>query len=101
MRKVHARDPLYSKGAVIPWWLQSTSVQNSVPSCLKGYYFAQYFTSENIHSELLLLINPAMYLLNKIFVGRVIVATAPELCQKCDFFPEKEDERNFCKIFYV
>ena len=25
----------------------------------------------------------------KIFVGRVIVATAPALCQKCDFFPKK------------
>ena len=30
-----------------------------------------------------------MCLLNKFFVGLVIVATAPELCQKCDFFPEK------------
>ena len=30
-----------------------------------------------------------MYLLNKIFVGSVIVATAPELCQKCDFFLKK------------
>ena len=27
-----------------------------------------------------------MYLLNNIFVGWVIVATAPELCQKGDFF---------------
>ena len=25
----------------------------------------------------------------------MIVATGPELCQKGDFFPEKEDERNF------
>ena len=30
---LHAREPLYSKGAVIAWWLQSTSAQNSVPSC--------------------------------------------------------------------
>ena len=33
--------------------------------------------------------NRAMCLLNTIFVGRVIVATAPELCQKCDFFLKK------------
>ena len=39
-----------------------------------------FFTSENIHRELLSLLNPAVYLLNKIFVGRVIVASAPELC---------------------
>ena len=26
----------------------------------------------------------------------MVVATAPELCPNCDFFPEKEDERNFC-----
>ena len=57
--------------------------------------FIKYFTSENIHRELLSPLNPAVYLLNKIFVGWVIVATATELCQKCDF-PEKEDERNFC-----
>ena len=30
------------------------------------------------------------------FVGVVIVATAPELCQNKIFFPEKEDERIFC-----
>ena len=34
-RPNNAREPLYSKGAVITWWLQSTSAQNSVPSCLK------------------------------------------------------------------
>ena len=33
---VHAREPLYSKVAVIAWWLQSTSAQNSARSCLKG-----------------------------------------------------------------
>ena len=32
----HAREPLYSNSAVIACWLQSTSAQNSVPSCLKG-----------------------------------------------------------------
>ena len=32
----HAREPLYPKDAAIPWWLQSTSAQKSVPSCLKG-----------------------------------------------------------------
>ena len=29
---IHASEPQYSKGAVIVWWLQSTSAQNSVPS---------------------------------------------------------------------
>ena len=32
----HAREPLYSKGAVIAWWLQTTIAQNCIPSCLKG-----------------------------------------------------------------
>ena len=41
------------------------------------------FTSVNIHRELLSL---------TFFVDCVIVATAPELCQKCDFSPKKEDE---------
>ena len=31
----HAREPLYSKGAVIVWWLQWTSAQKSVSNCLK------------------------------------------------------------------
>ena len=30
---------------------------------------SQFFTSENIHRELLSLINPPVHLLNKIFVG--------------------------------
>ena len=47
------------------------------------------FTTENIHHRLLSLINPAVYLLNKILVGGVIVATAPELCQKVFFFLKK------------
>ena len=29
--KAHAREPLYSNSAVIMWWLQSTSAQNSAP----------------------------------------------------------------------
>ena len=28
----------------------------------------------------------------------MIVATVPELCQKCDFLPEKEDERKFAYV---
>ena len=51
-----------------------------------------FFTSENIHRELLSLINIAVYLLNKMFMGLVKVAIAPELCQKCDFFSLKEDD---------
>ena len=39
----------------------------------------------NILFNILLLINPAVYLVDKIYVGRVIVATVPEVCQKCDF----------------
>ena len=30
---VHAREPPHSNSAVIVWWLQSASVQNSGPSC--------------------------------------------------------------------
>ena len=69
LNRFHARKPLYSKDAVIAWWLQSTSAQNIVPSCLKMLYFGQYFTSENIHREITSLINHAMYLLNTISVG--------------------------------
>ena len=29
----HAREPLYVNSAVIAWWLQSMTAQNSVPSC--------------------------------------------------------------------
>ena len=36
LRLCHAREPLYLKGAVIAWWLQSTSAQNNERSCLKG-----------------------------------------------------------------
>ena len=52
----------------------------------KGNILFIFFTSENIHRELLSFINPAVYLLNKKVVGWVIVATAPDVCQKCDFF---------------
>ena len=40
---------------------------------------------------------------NKIFVGWVIGTTAPELWRKCDFFPEKEDEKNIglCSGIYA
>ena len=54
------------------------SAQNSVPSCLKGQYFGQYFTSENIHREILSLINQLCTCL-----------TTPELCQNCDFYLKK------------
>ena len=69
MDSLHAREPLYSKGAVKAWWLQSTSAQNSVPSCLKEKYFGQYFTSVNIHCKFLSLINPAIFLCNTFLVG--------------------------------
>ena len=82
-RKKHTREPLYSNSAVIAWWLQSTRAQ-------KRKYFGQCFTSENIHRELLSLINPAVYLINKI-----VVVEALELCKKKVIFPEKEDERYF------
>ena len=35
----------------------------------KGNILAIFFTFENIHRELISLINPAVYLLDKIFVG--------------------------------
>ena len=50
----------------------------------------QFFTSENIHHELLSLIDPAVYLLSKIFVGLVIVVSMLELCRKCVVFFLKE-----------
>ena len=59
------REPLYSNRAVIAWWLQSTSAQNRI----KVSYIGQCFTSENIRHKLLSLINPAVYLFNKIFMG--------------------------------
>ena len=40
-------------------------------------------------------------MLSKIYVGWVIVTTVPELCQKCDFFPEKEDGRNFYVLEFM
>ena len=34
-------------------------------------------------------IKPTVYLLTKIYENGVVVNTAPELCQKCDFFLKK------------
>ena len=53
------REPLYSNSAVIMWWLRLRSAQNSVSSCYKGQYFGQYFTSKNIHHQLLSLLRGA------------------------------------------
>ena len=39
-----------------------------------------------------------LYLLNKIFVGRVIVTTAPELCQKPDFFLKNRMKEIFAYV---
>ena len=67
------------------------------PAVNKGNIFGQYFTFENIHHELLSIINRAVYLLNKIVCGLTVIgATAPELCQNVIFFLKKEDERIFC-----
>ena len=44
-------------------------VHKIVYPAVKRQYFGQVFTSENSHRELLSLINPAVYLLNKFFVG--------------------------------
>ena len=60
-------------------------------SPLSRKYFGQYYTSENIHRELLSLINPVAYLLNKIFVALVSYA-------KNVFFLKKEAERIFCNV---
>ena len=56
-----AREPLYSNSAVIAWWLKATSAQKRYLAVKKGIYFGQFFTSENIHRELLSLINPAVH----------------------------------------
>ena len=45
------------------------SAHNSITIAVYKVIFWSFFTSENIHRELLLLINPAVYLINKIFVG--------------------------------
>ena len=58
-------------------------------------YFGPYFISENILCNLLSLV--AVFLLNKICVSLVLVQM-PEFCQKCEFFPEKEDERHFIYV---
>ena len=42
-----------------------------------------------------------MYLLNKVFVGWVIGAAAPELCQKCDFFLKKRIKECLCSGIYA
>ena len=39
-----------------------------------------------------------MYLINKLLVGRVIVAAAPELCQKCDFSLHKRMQEMFAYV---
>ena len=44
------------------------------------------------------LINPTVYLFNKIFVGWVIVATVPELCQKYDFLLKKRLKEIFAHL---
>ena len=59
---MHPREPLYSNNAGITCWLQSTSAQNCV-------IFLSFFTSENIYCALLSLIEAAVYLHNKLFVG--------------------------------
>ena len=51
-----------------------------------GNDFGQYFTSENIHRELLSLINPAVYLLNK-KCGLNDSRYCARVMAKCDFFP--------------
>ena len=39
----HAREPLYSNRAVIAWWLQSTSAQNSVLFIKVIFWLVFYF----------------------------------------------------------
>ena len=39
-----------------------------------------------------------MYLHNKVFVGWVIGAAAPELCQKCDFYLKKRIKEMFAYV---
>ena len=43
-----------------------------------------------LSSRIIISYNQAVYLLNKNFEGWVIGATAPELCQKFDFFSWKK-----------
>ena len=87
---MHARGPLYSNSAVIAWWLQSTSAQNSV-------IFWSIFTSENIHRELLSLIKPAVYLHN-IFCGLSDSRFSARVMPKCDFFLKKRLKEIFAYV---
>ena len=94
-----AREPLYSNSAVNLWWLQSTRAQNSAPSCSKGLYFGQYFTFENIHCELLSLISPAVYLLDKIFCGFSDSCHSARVMPKmCFFFLKKRMKEFFAYV---
>ena len=56
----------------------------------RGNILVIFFTSENIHRELLSLINPAVY-----FCGLSEMRYSVRVMQKMCLFPEKEDERNF------
>ena len=67
----------------------------------KGNVLVNFLLLKIFNRELLSLINPAVYLLNKFFVGWVIGATAPELCQKCDFFLKKIMKEIFAYVLEV
>ena len=58
----HAREPLYSKSAVVAWWLQSTSAQKEYLAVNKGNILVNILLMK-IFIKLLSLINPVVYLL--------------------------------------
>ena len=59
---------------------------------LVNFYFWKY-------SSRIIITYKSVYLFNKIFVGWVVVATEPELCQKCNFFLKNRMKEIFAYMF--
>ena len=96
--RCHAIEPLYSSSAVIASWLQSTSAQTVYLAINKGTILVIFFTSENIHQELLSLINPAGYLLNKIVYGLSDSCYSAIVMPKICFFLKKRMKESFAYV---
>ena len=95
------REPLYSNSAVISDSSRggcSRRVHKILNPAVKRGNILVNFLLMNFFCKLLSLINPAVYLLNKMFVGLVIVTTVPELRKKCDFFLKKRMKEIFAYV---
>ena len=94
---IHAREPLYSNCAVIAGWLQSMRKKRSYlfkrVIFLSILYFWFFFVGY-CH-----LIYPDVCQFNNNFASWVIAVSAPELCQKGDFYLKKE--RKYVMVMYL